>query len=422
LDLRGFLHVMRRYWLVVGLAAVLCLGAGAAFTILRPPLLASKTLVLLPPTTRDIATQVVIASSNPVLADAAPNIKPAISLLTLHNRVEAISISSDIIQITADGPTAAEAENMANAVAHSYIRYIGSRTALGGAVGSTVLERAVTATAPSLRARLLLYGGGGLLLGLIIGAIIAVARGRGDRRLRLRDEIADAIGVRVLASLPTRRPAQAAAWAELLETYEPTVVHAWHLRKALQHLGLTELREGSSASLTVVSLASDRGALAVGPQLAAFAASLGIPTALVVGRQDDLNATATLRAACTMISDAPWRGPGHLRVIGDDEESPLEYSSAALTIVVVAVDGRAPRLDETMGTTATVLAVSAGVATAEQLARVAVSAADDRREVAGIIVANPDASDHTTGLLAEPVGLSRRRTPTRVSGARESGR
>ena len=43
-----------------------------------------------------------------------------------------------------------------------------------------------------------------------------------------------------------------------------------------------------------------------------------------------------------------------------------------------------------MRTTATVLGVSAGAATAEQLARVAVVAAADGREITGILVADPD--------------------------------
>ncbi len=417
MDLRAFLQIMRRYWIIVGLAGLLCLGAGVASTILRPPLLTSKTLVLLPPSTHDTATQVVIAGSNPVLAGAAPNIKPALSVLALHDRVQATSLNSSIIQITAHAPTAAEAENMANAVAGSYVRYIGSRNALGGAVASRVLEPAVTATALSLRARLLIYGGSGLLLGLLVGAIIALVRGRSDQRLRRRDEIADAIGIPVIASVATSRPAHAAAWTELLEGYQPTVVHAWNLRKALQHLGLTELREGNSASLAVVSLASDSGALALGPQLAVFAASLGIPTALAVAPQPDLGTTAALRAACAMNSDAKWRGSRSLRVIGDLQQGAAHYPGAALTIVVVVVDGRAPRLAETVPTAATALAVSAGAATAEQLARVAVSAADNGRDIAGIIVANPDPSDHTTGGIPQPVRPSRRSMPTRLPGA-----
>ena len=54
-----------------------------------------------------------------------------------------------------------------------------------------------------------------------------------------------------------------------------------------------------------------------------------------------------------------------------------------------------------MSAAVTVLAVSAGAATAEQLARVAASAADNGRDIAGILVANPDPSDQTTGRLPQ---------------------
>ena len=47
---------------------------------------------------------------------------------------------------------------------------------------------------------------------------------------------------------------------------------------------------------------------------------------------------------------------------------------ATLAVVVGVVDGRNPQMPDTMRTTATLLGVSAGAATADQLARVAVSA------------------------------------------------
>ena len=64
----------------------------------------------------------------------------------------------------------------------------------------------------------------------------------------------------------------------------------------------------------------------------------------------------------------------------------------------------------------TVLGVSAGAATAEQLARVAVSAAADGRDIAGIIVADPDPADNTTGRLPQPTRAARRRQPARFTG------
>ena len=86
-----------------------------------------------------------------------------------------------------------------------------------------------------------------------------------------------------------------------------------------------------------------------------------------------------------------------------------------LTVVVAVVDGRSPRMPATMRTTATVLGVSAGAATAEQLARVAVSAAADGREVAGILVADPDSADRTTGRIPQ-LARPQRRQPTRLEG------
>ena len=87
-------------------------------------------------------------------------------------------------------------------------------------------------------------------------------------------------------------PSDAGRWTRLLEDYEPSVVHAWQLRTALSYLGQSDAisangSNGDGFSVAVLSLSSDRGALALGPQLAVFAASLGIPTALVIGPQQD---------------------------------------------------------------------------------------------------------------------------------------
>ena len=225
-------------------------------------------------------------------------------------------MTSDIISISAQGKTAAQAERTANAVADSYVAYVNSPSRPGPPVQARVLQPATNATGTSLSTRLLVTGGLGALLGLLIGAIVVLAIGRKDRRLTERDEIADSIGVPVLASISVGHPSDAAGWTRLLEDYQPGAVDAWRLRKTLRYLGLTDadhtdLSAGSGFSLAVLSLSSDPKALALGPQLAVFAASLGIPTALVIGPQQDVNATAMLRAACA----AP------LQAFGSIEES-----------------------------------------------------------------------------------------------------
>ena len=156
----------------------------------------------------------------------------------------------------------------------------------------------------------------------LIGVVIALAISRSDRRLRERDEIANSIGVPVLASFPVGHPSNPGEWTRLLEDYKPGALHALQLRKALQQLEMAaaEVNFGSGNgrwSFTVLSLSSDPGALALGPQLAIFAASQGIPTALVIAPQQDATVTASLRTACAAPpTSSKW--PTHLRVIVSD--------------------------------------------------------------------------------------------------------
>ena len=150
----------------------------------------------------------------------------------------------------------------------------------------------------------------GAIAGTLIGIIVALATRRNDRALRERDEIANSIGVPVLAALPVDHPSDPAGWVKLLDDYEPDAVGAWHLRKALQYLRVSGLNPGEgngngngiggATSLSVISLSSDKGALALGPQLAVFAASLDIPTTLIIGPQGDVNTAAALRTACSV--------------------------------------------------------------------------------------------------------------------------
>lgn len=418
LDLRRSLQIVRRYKAVVGAAAAVGLLTGSVFTALHPPLLASQALVLLPPVTRDIPTQVVIASSNTVLAGAARSLQPTPTAKALRSHVQVKSLTSNVISISAEAATAGRAEDIANAVATSYISYLSSPSSPGGQVPAKLLSAATNAAGTPPAVHLIIIGLLGALAGALAGAILALAISRGDRRLRERDEIADAIGIPVVASIPVAHPSNVAGWTKLLANYEPGVVHAWRLRKTLHFLGLTEgsradSRDGGGPSLAILSLSSDPGALAIGPQLAVFAASLRISTALVIGPQQDANVAATLHAACA--APAPTQKPSNLRLTVSDQIE-ARQPDVALTIVVSVVDGRTPRVADTMRATTTVLGVSAGAVTAEQLARVAVSAAADNRQIVGIFVADPDSADHTTGRVPQPVRLAQRRLPTRLTG------
>jgi capsular polysaccharide biosynthesis protein len=422
LDLRRAWWILWRHKIIVGVFIAVGLLLGAGYGFLKPPMMSSSALVVLSPSTRDVPTQVLIASSNPVLSRALPGIRPAMTLQELHERIHARNPTPNIISITAQGMTAAQVESMANAVADSYVGYITrtDRATKPVQAQARLLQAADTATGQSLPPHLILNGLPWALIAGVIGAIGVLAVNRQDRRLRARDEIANAIGVPVLASVPTSHPTDAARWAKLFGNYHPSVVNAWQLRIALSYLGQADVAPangrgggGERFSIGVVTLSTDRAALALGPQLAVFAASLGIPTTLLIGPQQG-TAAAALRAACAEPPPSAQR-PRTLRLAVTDHEHE-SGPPARLTVAVTVVDSQDPSLADVQRTTATVIGVSAGAATAAQLVGVAVSAASSGRQVDGILVADPDPADHTTGRIPQLARPPRRRTPTRLTG------
>jgi capsular polysaccharide biosynthesis protein len=415
LNLKRFLQILRQHWVSVGLVVMIGGLAGAGIAALKPPLYTENALVALSTSTRNMTTQTLIADSTPVLAQAALSLDPHMSPQALSRSIQVSNPIAFVLSISAQGKTANEVVKAANAVAKSYVAYVSGASSPGGPqIQARIVRYAVSASKASLLVPMLFDALIGALAGAMIGAIIVLAVYRNDRRLRQRDAIADAISVPVLASVPALHPAKAHQWARLLDQYEPTAADARRLRHALDYLGLTALMSGNissaDSSLTVLSLSSDRGALALGPQLAAFAAAQGIRTALVISGRGGDSTIAALRDAC-VTAPSPGRSK-HLRV-AVTKDGNRDWPDAALTIVVAVVNSRAPHVADTISTDAMVLAVSAGAATAQQLARVAASTADGR-QIAGILVADPDPADPTTGRIPQ---LGRRTLmPTRITG------
>ena len=454
LDLGRSIRIVRRHRVFVVVVVALAVLGGAAYAVLKPPMVTSTALIALPTSTNEqsaaaattggtdpfTATQEVVAGSYQVLSGALPDVRPAMSLTALHHNIQVGSPSPDIISVTAQGKNAGDAEATANAVANSYVSYVGSPHSAVGHLSAHLLESASSASGPARTSRIIIYALVGGLVGVLIGVIVALAIGRSDRRLRARDEIANSIGIPVLASVPVAHPSAAAGWTKLFEGYKPTAVHAWQLHTALRQAGMTRPAfhspahngngsssdhgdlasmydgDGGPFTLGVLSLSSDSRALALGPQLAVFAASQEIPTALVIGPQQDVATTATLRTACAAPPAEASLRHGQLRVTAYDEGAVNVRADTSLVVVVAVVDSRAPKMPDTMRTNATVLGVSAGAATAEQLARAAVIAAADGREITGILVADPDPADQTTGRVPYLARPARRRLPNRLRG------
>jgi capsular polysaccharide biosynthesis protein len=270
------------------------------------------------------------------------------------------------------------------------------------ASGIKVLERASSATNSAAKSAALNVGGG-ILLGLILGASIVLARDGRDRRLRLRDDIARAAGAPIVAAIATRRVGDADEWIELFENYEASADEGWSLRRAVRSL-LTADAE-PPAGVTVVTMAGDTAAVAIGPQLAVFAAASGVRTLLVVTGRDP--SVATLRQACrdAQLTIQPARTNLWIKEAAPGE--PVESDAAQLVVTVAVTERGTLDLDADRPSTV-LLGVSAGEATPESIAAIAAAAAGVKRPLVGVIVANPEADDNTTGRIAEPSTPGRR--------------
>lgn len=411
LDLSRSWGIVCRHRRLAALFAVVGLAGGLALALVFPAMPTGKALVVLPPPvankksgapTQDIETQVLIANSAPVLVSAGQNVDPPLRAAEVKKRVRVIAVTQDIIEIRAKGTSAQQAKALANSVADTYVFYVTDSDAelpkdLGQKVGARVLERATTTSGGNAYLHFAIFGGLGAGATGIAGVLAILVVARGDRRLRLRDDIADAVGIPVLASMTTRTMTDVSSWAELFEQYRPSAVDAWNLRKTLRHLGL-DSRGAGPVSVTVVSFAEDARALALGPQLAAFASSIGVNADLVVDTRHEAAASlAAADPAVLTVRNRPRLRTGGTGTVADQQPA----ARTGLRAYVVVVDRETPQVTGSYRADATVVAVSAGRVTAEELARVAVALADDARTVEGLVVADPDPTDRTTGRVPQ---------------------
>jgi capsular polysaccharide biosynthesis protein len=416
LDLRQTATILWRHKLVVGGLVVLGMAGTSAYAVVQPEVYTSTVLVTVAPAAvGNLSTQAVNVTTIPVLASVLRTADLGISLKTLRHRVTAVPSSIQTISISARGSTAEQAERTANAVAESYVAYVGSDLNPGGSQPAKLLRRSTTSFATLRRTLVLEAAGYGALGGAVVALIAALAIWGDDKRLRDRDAIANSIGVPVLASLTVRRPRDVAGWTRLIDSYEPGAADTWQLESALSHVyrRVSGAADGTASTVAVLSLSGDREALAIGPQLATFAAARGIPTALLVSPPDDVPATAHLRAACS--ADAA-RGRTGLQLIASPDDRRREPPSHGLTVIVGVVDARTPDVRQTARGHLTLLAVSAAAVSAEQLSRILASAAGAGRAISGVLVANPIPGDETTGRVPQISRLARTGIPTRMVG------
>lgn len=494
LDVKGSVKLVRRFWRTVLVFVVLGAAAAEAYAIAVPGRYRATALVLLPGArisqagtrTLTITTATGIATSSAVLAPAGRRAGSSLSLTALEHSVTATAATGSVLQITASGSSARQAERLANAVAGGLVSFVTSSSsvandhALTGVLhqiertsaqlkavqvklglarqrlavaaprsagakqdaatvtdltarqanltfelnglktqaaqdqlnrtaanqGTEVIQRAAIAASPSVAMPILdaLVGAVG---GLVVGSVVVLAWRRHDPRLWTRDAISQAVGAPVVLSLEVAARQTSPAWDALFDTYRPSAAESWNVRRALRELGAGER---GAPGLFLLSYADDAAGVSLALQAVVVAASSGLETAVSVVAGEHV--LSLLQAACARL-EARGAGarPGLTIRAGDVARG--EGPTPDLTVTVYVLDRQQPWIPTLHRRAAkTVLSVSAGLASAEQLAQLAIAADGGGEPVQAVFVANPVPDDHTAG--RDPEVIWPRTTPYRA--------
>ena len=289
--------------------------------------------------------------------------------------------------------------------------------------GASVIQNASPAERPGLIQHIAILAGLGAAVFLLLAAVYVVLTGRKDRTLRSRDQIADAIGVPVVASLESRAVRSATGWSELLQGYSPHNVDRWALRQLLRlvtpgtpgSLIRNPDPEAESQPVVILTVSNDHAALSAGPQFASFVASTGVSTELVAAQSHET--ANALWAACSRLPGQAEIRSGLAVTVRQDVRH-----HGDLVVLLAVLDRRNPELYLYRADNAvTLLAVTAGSVTAEDLANVAVASDNARHPLDGIVVIDPDPLDRTSGRLLPADRVQHIPLPTLMTGSKPSG-
>ena len=123
LDLRRAAQILRRHKVLVGIVVILGALAGGVYAAANPPTLTSTALVILPQSEQAqqgaaviidgaadpyTLTQQVIMTSNAVLRDALPHVRPATSVDKLRRDISVGILTPYVISVSAKGQVASD--------------------------------------------------------------------------------------------------------------------------------------------------------------------------------------------------------------------------------------------------------------------------------------------------------------------------
>ncbi|MCM0621854.1 polysaccharide biosynthesis tyrosine autokinase [Nocardioides bruguierae] len=256
MELKDYLRILRVHWLLIVLTTVVVTGAAAAFTALQTPMYTSSTKIYVAVTSADDTSQAVAGNTYSLSrmnsyqdfatgrsqADRVIDelgLQDSISTGELVGEVQASVVANTTnLVITVSDPSPQRAKDLAQAYGLTMLDRIreveteaGQRSAL---VRATVIEEAEVPTAPSAPQPVRNIGLG-LVLGLLLGAGLAVLRDVLDTSVKRPDDI-EAFDVPTLGAVPFDQAARKSQLVTDLPAHSPRTEAFRVLRTNLQFI------------------------------------------------------------------------------------------------------------------------------------------------------------------------------------------
>lgn len=301
--LREYALILRKYWVLVVVSALLGIIAGAAASLLITPQYQSRTQLYVSVRSdggtldmvqgatysrQVVNSYVAVVSSSVVLDPVVEELQLEMSGAELAEYVSASSpADSALINITAISPSAEQSAQIANAVGASFQNVVQTQlepeTPTGSPVSLTTTQTALvpdSPVSPNVPVNLVL----GLLAGLAVGFGIAVLRSLLDRRIYSREDIEQITDKPILGSIVDNANVNDNRFVVQSQPNSPQAESFRALRTNLQFLSagengqvyaVTSSKPGEGKSTATLNLAL---ALAqTGAKVAAIEGDLRIP-------------------------------------------------------------------------------------------------------------------------------------------------
>lgn len=204
MELRDYIRILRKSWILLAILTVAGGGASAAYSQLQTPIYSAASKVFVSTSSGQSATDLVQGNNFTVqrvktysdLATTPIVLLPVISKLGLdipvevlaRNTVVSAALDTTIIEISVSNPNAAMSAEIANSIAESLSAEVEriETPNLEGATSPVMLALVQEAKAPAqpVSPKTMLNIGLGALIGLIIGFSVALLREALDTRIR----------------------------------------------------------------------------------------------------------------------------------------------------------------------------------------------------------------------------------------------